>query len=94
MPTEKQLATVDYGPPLTIDYRQAIRDKMELVLVDPRSAEYKFTNPYKGYVTGPLRWEPINYGWRVDALINSKNMMGGYTGFSQFQFVFFNNVYN
>ena len=92
-PARREVADADYGPPLSIDYREAIRDHMDPLFFYWRTAQYKFTEPYTGW----FRDEPelggqINYGYKIDVLINAKNWQGKYIGFEPYTFLFRDNL--
>lgn len=84
-----EIAKVGYGADPVAELWQAkVKAFMELRLKDPASAEYKFGEPTKSYLTNP----PISggglkaAGYDVDVLINAKNSYGGYTGFEAHKF--------
>lgn len=88
-----EVADADFGPPLSIDYREAIREHMDTLFFDWKSAQYQFTQPYTGW----FRDEPelggkINYGYEIDVLINAKNAKGKYIGFQPYTFFFRDNL--
>jgi hypothetical protein len=92
-PARREVADADYGPPLSIDYREAIREHMDALFFYWKTAQYKFTKPY----TGGFRDEPelggkINYGYMIDVLINAKNSKGKYIGFEPYTFLFRDNL--
>jgi hypothetical protein len=92
-PARREVADADYGPPLSIDYREAIREHMATLFFYRKTAQYKFTEPYTGW----FRDEPelggeINYGYKIDVLINAKNSEGKYIGFEPYTFLFRNNL--
>jgi len=92
-PTGREVADADYGPPLSIDYREAIREHMDALFFYWKTAQYKFTEPYPGW----FRDEPelggeINYGYKIDVLINAKNAKGKYIGFEPYTFLFRDNL--
>jgi hypothetical protein len=98
-PTPQQIATADYGAPLTIDWHAAIkgwflrRGKYPWFLKivnDPLSAQYIFKRPpEKGYTQTVLRGTMFGYCTIVE--VNAKDSSGAYTGFLRYLFVFKNN---
>ena len=89
----QEVADADYGAPLSIDYRGAIREHMDALFFDWKTAQYKFTKPYTSW----FRDEPelggkINFGYRIDVLINAKNSKGKYIGFEPYTFLFRDNL--
>lgn len=86
-PTAEQIATADYGPPLTIDWQEAIKVWAFKNLEDPLSAHYIFKGPpQKGYIHTFLNTTMFNYVTVVQ--VNSKDNSGGYSGFLPYLFVF------
>lgn len=80
-PDPSQIATADYGPAPSGDYRQQIRDWFAGTLIDPTSPLYTFDTPFKGYTKdSPLYGTKLEFGWVVCGTVNAKNRMGGYTG--------------
>jgi len=93
VPQPTQMAQLDYGQPLTIDYQTAIKSYMETKLKDPESARYRFSPPRQGWAKEPP-WAfsgPEHTGYFVLADVNAKNSFGGYTGEKPYLFVFKNN---
>jgi hypothetical protein len=98
-PTPQQIATADYGAPLTIDWQAAIRgwffrrgkDPWFFKTVqDPLSAQYLIKSPpQKGYTQTVLRGTMFGYCTIVE--VNAKDSYGFYTGFMPYLFVFKNN---
>jgi len=89
-PTSEQIATADYGAPLTIDWQGAIKVWAFKNLKDPLSAQYIFKGPpRKGYIHTFLNTTMLNYVTAVE--INSKGNSGDYLGFLPYLFVFKNN---
>ena|SRR5271165_3697085 len=89
-PTPEQIATADYGAPLTIDWQEAIKVWAFKNLNDPLSARYIFKGPpQKGYIHTFLNTATFNYVTAVE--INSKGNSGDYRGFLPYLFVFKNN---
>lgn len=94
-PSPAQLADADYGPYPT-NWKALVKERLESVLVDPGSAEYRFNYPapIQGWqnVKGPaggFSSETI-YGWKACFQYNAKNRMGGYGGYEDV-YVFFKN---
>jgi len=93
VPQPTQMAQLDYGQPLTIDYQTAIKSFMDTQLKDPESARYRFSQPRQGWAKEPpwLFNGPGYTGYFVSADINAKNSFGGYNGAKPYLFVFKNN---
>jgi len=90
-PTVQELASADYGAPPPANYRQLIEVYFSSTLLDPASAQYRsISQPMRDYVVTPNTWYgyTTTYGYRVDAVVNAKNRMGGYTGFQVHRFLF------
>jgi hypothetical protein len=93
VPQSTQMAQLDYGQPLTSDYKAAIKIFMQMYLKDPESARYQFSQPHQGWAKEPP-WAfngPEYTGYFVLADVNAKNSFGGYTGAKPYLFVFKNN---
>ena len=79
MPTRDQIANLDYGVPISIDYEQAIKQYCSNVLFDPYSAIYEFHSPQQYWLQQPpLLGGKLIAGYMVFVDINAKNRMGGY----------------
>ncbi|OGX07063.1 MAG: hypothetical protein A2Z88_10615 [Omnitrophica WOR_2 bacterium GWA2_47_8] len=90
--------TLDYGGPLTIDYKQAIKDYFNAQLKDPYSARYEFENTPGRLVYKPGLWEGggkytriLYSGYYATVLVNAKNSFGAYIGAVRYGFLFKNN---
>lgn len=91
-PSQKELAELDYGMPLTIDCRAVIKNYFDRVLYDPYSAHYEFDPPHKSWYREPLfEGNKLYAGYIVFVWVNAKNRMGGYTGAKRYGFLFKNN---
>lgn len=92
-PTE-QVEAIDYGPPPT-NYEARVKTLISLSLKDPDSAQFKFSEPFKGYTRkAPLSGGGIKTaGWIVRVFVNAKNSYGGYVGFREYQFLFKDDKY-
>ena len=91
-PSARETADADYGPPLSIDYREAIRDHMDPIFFYWRTAQYKFTEPYPSWFRDPEELGGVvRYGYKVDVLINARNQNGKYIGFKPYWFLFRDN---
>ena len=92
MPTREQIANIDYGSPISIDYEQAIKQYCSNVLFDPYSAVYEFSSPQQYWLKeAPLMGGRLLSGYIVFVNINAKNRMGGYTGTKRWGFLFRDN---
>lgn len=89
-PSLDEQASADYGAPVAqAEAEQAVRAYMERRLRDPYSAVYSFGTVQKGYVeAAPLVGQKMAFGYLLDASINAKNAMGGYSGTKRYQFLF------
>lgn len=91
-PSPRETADADYGAPLSIEYKEAIRDHMDPIFFYFRTAQYRFTKPYPGWFRDPEEiGGEIHYGYKVDALINARKPNGKYIGFQPYMFLFRNN---
>jgi len=92
MPTQQEIANLNYGAPLTIDYQSVIRNYFEKVLFDPYSAHYNFGNPQTYWLKQPpLLGGGLYAGYMVFVGVNAKNRMGGYVGMKEYGFLFKDN---
>ena len=88
-PTEREIADADYGRPISINYREAIREHMDPLFFFWKTAQYQFTEPYQAWYRDPEELgSELHFGYRVDALINAKNPNGKYAGFKPYVFYF------
>jgi hypothetical protein len=91
-PSPREIADADYGAPLSINYREAIRDHMDPTFFYFRTAEYRFTGPYPGWFKDPEELGgQIHYGYKVDVLINARKPDGKYIGYEPYMFLFRDN---
>lgn len=89
MPTQEQLANMDYGTPPTINCETAIKEYLKGSLFDPYSAVYEgFTTPRTYWYKEPFG--KLYSGYVVFVKVNAKNRMGGYVGIKPFGFIFKN----
>lgn len=92
-PTAEELAKMDYGSPLTIDYEKFIKNYFNENLKDPESARYKFQQPrHFWYRDSPILGGKEYIGYAIFAEVNAKNSFGGYNGFEPYIFIFKNNI--
>lgn len=71
--------------------KQCITHLFDEILFDPASAQIKkISKIEKGYLFDSKDTKEIFYGWTGSCLVNAKNRMGGYTGFSQLEFIIYN----
>jgi hypothetical protein len=91
-PSAREVADANYGPLPSINYREVIRDHMDPTFFDWRSAQYKFTEPYPGWLRDPEELGgTVQFGYKVDVLINAKGAKGKYIGFEPYTFLFKDN---
>jgi hypothetical protein len=89
-PTTEQMATSDFGRPLTVDWQEAIKGWFTTHLKDPLSAQYVFKGaPQKGYIHTVFNTTMFDYLTVVE--VNYKDSYGGYVGFLPYLFIFRNN---
>lgn len=88
-PSTADFSGADFGPPPPADTLLIVKSYMELRLIDAEAARYKKVGgPVKGYAReGLIYGGRLYYGWAECWLINSKNRMGGYTGYYPFFFL-------
>ena len=80
-----QIATADYGSPMTEDQVQATaRRYFDMALKDPYSAKIDCGDYKKGWLSDASK---LIYGYRVTCLVNAKNSYGGYTSTVLYEFV-------
>jgi hypothetical protein len=84
----------DIGPVPTIDPDQEVKSRLELILIDSDSAKYRRVGgPVPGRAQQALLLGgQVVEGWGYCYLINAKNRLGGYTGYTPYYFVFRNNT--
>jgi ketosteroid isomerase-like protein len=85
-------AASKYGD-MPVNYAAAIRQYFLEHLKHPESAQYReISQPEQGYTTeitgGLLMREKREYGWKVQATINSKDSHDRYVGFKTYTFLF------
>ncbi|HOT98780.1 MAG TPA: hypothetical protein PKZ83_16775 [bacterium] len=90
LPKREVFDSLTYGLPLSAEvYDSKIKESMELKLLDPQSALYKFSEPRRiWYRSDEVLEGKVNGGWGVATLINAKNTLGGYVGWNEFLFIF------
>ncbi|MCG2739114.1 MAG: hypothetical protein L6300_02615 [Syntrophaceae bacterium] len=92
IPTQQEIANLNYGEPITIDYQSVIKDYFEKVLFDPYSAHYDFGNPRTFWMKEPpLYGGGLYAGYMVIVGVNARNRMGGYVGMQEYGFIFKDN---
>ena len=79
--------SADYGTPPT-NYEAKIKHDIDSVLRDPGSAQYRFSEPAKGFKYGDFHAAVTWTGYLVPFEVNGKNAYGGYTGFSPYVAIF------
>lgn len=90
LPTKEELAKMDYGKPLSIDYEKVIKDYFTTALKDPYTAQYQFAGQPQPfwYRDSPMMGGKEYIGYAVVVLVNAKNSFGGYVGDKQYAFIF------
>jgi hypothetical protein len=75
------LKAADYGT-FPTDYENIVKAYYQTRLKDPYSAQYRFTEPYQGYLraTPIVGGKPTKFGYIVEVYVNAKNSFGGYVG--------------
>ena len=97
MPTKQEIARLDYGAPLTIDYEQAIKQYCNKVYFTPdMDPKYEFSAPERRWVKRPTILEEkfdekLIGGYLVFAYISLKNKKGIYVQRNRWGFLFRNN---
>jgi hypothetical protein len=90
LPTPQQIATADYGAPLTIDWQAAIKGWFLKRVKDPLATQYIFTkSPRPGYIQTVLRG--TMFGYFTVVKVNAKDGSGAYRGLLPYLFMFKNN---
>lgn len=76
----------DYGTYPT-NYVELIKEYLRDKLVDPFSAQYRMSKPYKAYTRNApvIGGSPAKYGYIVDVAVNAKNKIGAYVGEKRFR---------
>jgi len=92
---KKEAASFNFGTaPASDQVAASVPAFFNNVLIDPFSAHYQYSAPYKAWLKagliqgGGVAWE----GWAVDVAVNAKNRMGGYTGWQPYHVAFSNGV--
>jgi len=89
---QKPDSCANYGTP-PVNYEEKIKQYFELVLIDPESARYRFSQPIKAYENeglisgGKVCW----LGYLVETQVNAKNQLGGYVGYQPYVVLFKSN---
>jgi hypothetical protein len=101
MPTKQEIARLDYGAPLTIDYepviKQYIKQNFKKFYTAPeQDPKYEFCAPEKRWVKRPALLEEkfdekLTAGYLVFAYISLKNKNGVYVVRDRWGFLFRNN---
>jgi len=94
-PSKEELANMDYGQPLTINYQEVIQKYFNDTLIDPYSAHITISpeSPKTfGWQESGLMGGNRYVGYAVAAKVNAKNRMGGYTGTKPYVFIFRDNA--
>ena len=81
-PSDKALREAHYGDQLSGDYRGDIRGAFEGLLIDPDSAQYKYSEPEQGWGRSD---KGFVYGWVVWTQVNSKNQFGAFTSWKSYK---------
>ena len=82
VPTDKALQQAHYGDRPAGDYQGSIRSAFAGILIDPSSAQYKFTDPEQGWGRGDGGFV---FGWVVWTEVNSQNQFGAFTGWQSYK---------
>ena len=92
MPSPEEIASLDYGSRVTVDYKSTIKSYMSNTLYDPYTAHFQFGTPTQFWFSKPpLRGGGIVAGYAVATRINAKNKLGAYVGYKPYVFMFKNN---
>jgi hypothetical protein len=92
-PSPRESADANYGAPLSINYRETIRDQMDPTFFYWRTAQYRFSEPYPGWFQDPEELGgKIHFGYKIDVLINARMPNGKYIGFKPYMFLFRDNM--
>lgn len=91
-PTSEQLATADYGSPISQQDAETLAKKfLSRHLKDPNSATYEWNSVYTGWLReAPINGGSLKFGYILEGMVNAKNSFGGYTGSKPFKFIFYN----
>ncbi len=91
-PTPDQLASADYGSPISQYEAQAKAEAFfNRYLKDPDSALIEWGTVETGWLReAPIYGGQLRFGYILDANVNAKNSFGGYTGYKPYRFLFFN----
>lgn len=91
-PTPDQLASADYGSPVSQKEAQAKASAfLRRYLKDPDSANIEWGTVGTGWVReAPIYGGTLRFGYVLEANINAKNSFGGYTGYRPYRFLFYN----
>ena len=91
-PTQQQLATADYGAPISQKDAQDLATQFLFrILKDPYSAQYQWGSFDQGWIReAPMHGGRLVFGYKLDVSVNAKNSYGGYGGFKPYTFVFYN----
>ena len=88
-PTPQELASLDYGAPISRDDAvAAVKDRVSQSLKDPGSATYQCGDIDTGWRKGNTALGGgLIAGYIINCAINAKNSFGGYVGAKTYQFL-------
>lgn len=89
-PSSDEIVLADYGKYLSQDECEtSVKEFMKSILYDPETARYEFSNKldYAYVASVPLLGQKAAFGFKIDAFINGKNLMGGYAGRNKYSFL-------
>ena len=81
-PSDKALREAYYGDQPSGGYQANIRAAFEGLLIDPDSAQYKYSKPEQGWGRGN---KGFVYGWVVWTQVNSKNQFNAFTNWKSYK---------
>lgn len=95
-PTYQELSAASYGAPIAQDDAQALALRfLSARLKDADSAKYQWGSVERGYLKdAPIIGGRAYAGYVMHVEVNAKNSYGGYAGFQDFAFLFFNGSIN
>ena len=90
LPSKEKITNLDYGSPLTGDYKPIVEQYFKAYLKDPYSAKFeRWEEPVKFWVSTSYYTAPMA-GYIVFVWINAKNGFGAYDGVQRYGALFKN----
>jgi hypothetical protein len=91
-PSQEELAKADYGTPISQEEAQKQATLfLPRMLKYPDSAQIQWANVKQGWIRNVQPGAGgLQFGYVLDANINTKNLDGSYIGYKPYKFIFYN----